>query len=138
MLAGPDGSHRRHGLNMVWRADRYGVDVASVFVEQLAKILVAPGIGKGAVGAGRSRIVHIAEGDDVATELGERRNIAAAHASGAYASQVDALRLQRPVSDPMGCKRDGRRTGGCAEQGAARKLFNRRAAGRWRVHQVSF
>src|SRR5262245_44800511 len=130
MLAGPDGSHRRHGVNMVWRADRDGVDVASLFVEQLAKILVAPSLGKGPVATGRALIVHIAEGDDVATEPGERRDIAAPHASGADAGQVDGLRLLPPVSRPMGCKRDGRRTGGCTEHRPARDLLPRRAA--WR------
>ena len=46
VLAGANRGHRGHGVNVIGRADRDGVDVLRLLVEHLAKILVAPRLRK--------------------------------------------------------------------------------------------
>ena len=62
VLAGANGRHRCDGMNMIRRADGDGVDVLCLFVDELAKILVAAGLRKGlkAAGAGWSSTSHSA------------------------------------------------------------------------------
>ena len=81
----------RAGMNVIGGTDRDRVDVLRCLVEHLAEVLVPPRLGERLVGAGGALVVHVAQGDDVGAEPGEGGDVAAPHAPGADARQVDAL-----------------------------------------------
>src|SRR5262249_29993908 len=91
VLASADGCQRGNGMDVVRCADRHGVDVLRLLVEHHAKVLVAPRSREGPIGASGPFVIHVAQGDDIGTKPGERGDVAAAHAAGADAGQVDPL-----------------------------------------------
>ncbi len=91
VLAGADGGHGGHGMDVVGRADADRVDVIGLLVEHDAEVFVAPGLGEIVKRAGSPLFVDVAEGDDVGAVLGVGGDVAAAHAAGADAGQVDTL-----------------------------------------------
>ena len=102
VLARADRGHRGDGVDVVGRADGDGVDVLGLLVEQLAEVLVAPGLGKGLEEPAARVVVDVAEGDDVRAVLGVGGDVAAAHAAGADPRDVDPLARRDDIPGPPG------------------------------------
>ena len=100
MLARPNGGHRGEGMNMIGRADRDGIDVRRLLVEQAAKILVSPRLGKRAKRSGRPHVVNVAQRDDIGPIPRMRCNIAAPHAPGTDSGEIHRARSEQDTPRP--------------------------------------
>jgi len=89
MLAGANGRHGRHGVNVIGRADRHRIDVPGLAIEHLTKILVPPRIGVRPKRPRGPLIIDIAQSDDIAPQPRQGRDVPAPHAARPDAGQVD-------------------------------------------------
>ena len=124
-LARAEGGHRGDGVDVIRRADRNRVDVLRLLVEHFAKVLVAPRPGKGLEGAGGTVVIDIAKGDDIGAETGEGGDVAAAHAAGPDARQVDTFARRHetgPAEDVAGHDGDQGPGGGRGQERPPRAL----------------
>jgi hypothetical protein len=65
VFARADGCHCGDCMYVVWRADRNGIDVLRLFIEQEPKILRSPRAGKSLKRAGGSFVVNVTQGHDI-------------------------------------------------------------------------
>jgi hypothetical protein len=131
MFAHPHRHGAGHGVRVVGRADRDGIDALAHLVEHLAIIVVPLGIG---IFLGRlveGLVVDVADGDHVARLAGVAR-VALALASHADAGEVDLfvgrlafLRL-RAAGDPESRARHGGREQEVATIGGVAHIKNLR------------
>ena len=71
--------------------------VLGFLVEHLAKVFVAPRLGKCLERAGGALVVDVAQGDDVGAQPGDGGDVAAAHAAGADSGDVQLARSARRI-----------------------------------------
>src|SRR5262245_48567102 len=88
MLARVNARHRSDCVNMVGRADRYGIDLLAFLVEHLAEVFVSLRLRVRCECAGRPNLIHVAERDDIRPELAERRDVGATHRTHTNTSDV--------------------------------------------------
>ena len=91
VLTSADGRHCRDGMDVIGRANRNGIDVFRLFVEQEPKIFVSSRFGKGLKRTGRSFIVDVTQGDDIGPQACDGSDVAAAHTTGTDTCDIQSL-----------------------------------------------
>ena len=90
MFAQAHGGDAGRTMDMVRRADHHRVDVLDGF-QHLAVIAKARRVRMGVIGFGGTRVVDVAESDDVFPELAERLDVVTAATAGSNKCDVQFL-----------------------------------------------